>query len=193
METPVEIVFDDVESSPAVEQRIRERVRKLERFYQRITSCHVAVRKPHRHGRKGNRWDVRVEVRVPGTELVTSRKPGDVNAHEDLLVAVRDAFDAMERELKSWAAKAQGDVKTHAPPPQGKIQELEPARDFGQIAMNDGRLVYFHRNSVVDTDFDALEIGDPVEVVVRSKESDVGPQASTVRRIGGRQYVPPSG
>jgi cold shock CspA family protein len=56
--------------------------------------------------------------------------------------------------------------------------------------MTDGRLVYFHRHSVVEPAFDALEVGDPVEVVVRSKESDVGPQASTVRRIGAQRFVP---
>jgi ribosomal subunit interface protein len=190
MQTPLEIVFDDIDSSPAVEQRIRERVRRLERFYDGITSCHVALSTPHRHQRKGRIWNVRIEVRVPGTELVTSRKPGDVDAHEDLLVAIRDAFDVMERELKSWHAKVQGEVKTHVPPPQGRVQELDRDRGFGQIAMTDGRLVYFHRNSVVEPDFDALALGDPVEVVVQTKESDVGPQASTVRRIGAREFVP---
>lgn len=190
MQTPLEIVFDDVDLSPTVEQRIRERVRRLERFDDRITSCHVAVRRPHRHGRMGNRWDVHVEVRVPGTELVTSRKPGDVEAHEDLFVALRDAFDVVERELKEWHAKVAGEVKAHEAVPQGRVQELDRARGFGQIAMTDGRLVYFHRHSVVEPAFDALEVGDPVEVVVRSKESDVGPQASTVRRIGAQRFVP---
>jgi len=190
MQTPVEIVFDDIESSSAIEQRIRDRVRRLERFYGGITSCHVALSAPHRHQRKGERWNVRIEVRVPGTELVTSRKPGDVDAHEDVFVAIRDAFDVMERELKAWHAKVRGEVKTHAVPPQGRIQELDRERGFGQIAMTDGRLVYFHRNSVVDADFEALELGDPVEVVVQAKESDVGPQASTVRRIGARAFVP---
>jgi len=190
MQTPLELVFDDVESSPAVEQRVRERVGRLERFYDGITSCHVALSTPHRHQRKGRHWSVRIEVRVPGTELVTSREPGDVEAHEDLLVAIRDAFDAMERELNAWHAKIQGDVKTQVPPPQGRIRELDRQRGFGQIAMTDGRLVYFHRNSVVEPDFDALEPGDPVEVVVRAKESDLGPQASTVRRIGALEFVP---
>ncbi|MFP4126682.1 MAG: HPF/RaiA family ribosome-associated protein [Alphaproteobacteria bacterium] len=190
MQTPVEIVFDDVDASSAVEQRIRERVRRLERFYDGITSCHVALTTPHRHQRKGQLWDVRIEVRVPGAELVTSRNPGDIAAHEDLRVAIRDAFDVMERELKAWRAKVQGEVKTRAVAPQGRIQELDRERGFGQIAMTDGRLVYFHRNSVVGVDFDALAPGEPVEVVVQAKESDVGPQASTVRRIGARAFVP---
>jgi ribosomal subunit interface protein len=190
MQTPVELVFDDVEAPPVVEQRVRERVRRLERFCDGITSCHVALSTPHRHQRKGRHWSVRIEVRVPGTELVTSREPGDVEAHEDLLVAIRDAFDAMERQLEAWHAKARGEVKTHVPPPQGRIQELDRQRGFGQIAMTDGRLVYFHRNSVVEPDFDTLQPGDPVEVVVRAKESDVGPQASTVRRITAGAFVP---
>ncbi len=127
METPVELVFDGVDSSPDVEQRIRERLRRLERRFDGITSCHVAVGRPHRHRRHGERWNVRIEVRVPGTAFVTSRKPGDVAAHEDLLVAVRDAFDVIERELERWRTRRRAEAKSRRPAAPGRSEELDRA------------------------------------------------------------------
>jgi hypothetical protein len=52
------------------------------------------------------------------------------------------------------------------------------------------RLIYFHRNSVVDGSFDTLQPRDAVKLVVQTKESDIGPQASTVRRISAMAYDP---
>lgn len=189
MQTPLEIAFIDTKPSPAVEARIRERAERLERHYGGITSCHVYVAEPHRHHRKGNLYEVRIEIRVPGTELATSDRPGNVFAHEDVYVALRDAFDAIERQLEKWKHVARGDVKTHDAPLQGRVVELHPAEDYGKIATNVGGLVYFHRNSVVDGQFDALALDDPVELVVAYGESDQGPQASTVRRIGKMAFV----
>ncbi len=189
METPVEIAFRNLDPSEFVEKRVRERVDRLEQYYGRITSCHVQIEAPHKHHTKGNRYEVRVEVRVPGTELTVNNKPGNVHAHEDIYVAIRDAFDAMERQLKKWKQKANADVKSHEAPLSGRIEELQPDRDFGQVAMTDGRLVYFHRNSVVDDGFDTLSVGDTVELVIPPSEGEKGPQASTVRPIGGLKFV----
>lgn len=189
METPLEISFTNMEPSAAVEARVLEKIDRLERIYGRITSCHVFIDAPHHHHRKGNRFEVRLEVRVPGTELAVNNKPGDVNAHEDIYVAIRDAFAAMERQLKKRKQQARGDVKMHEAPLQGRVEELHPDQDYGRIAATDGRFVYFHRNSVVNGDFDKLSMGDPVELVVREKESPDGPQASTVRLIGGLEFV----
>jgi ribosome-associated translation inhibitor RaiA len=102
MQTPLEIAFVDTSPSPAVEADIRKRVAKLNRLSDAITSCHVYVAAPHQSQRKGNQYEVRIEVRVPGTELAVSSRPGNVEAHEDIHVVVRDAFDAVERQLKEW-------------------------------------------------------------------------------------------
>lgn len=102
MQTALEIAFVDTEPSPAVEANVRQHVEKLERLCDSITSCHVYVAAPHQQHRQGNQYEVRIEVRVPGTELAVSNRPGDVNAHTDVHVAVRDAFDAMKRQIKRW-------------------------------------------------------------------------------------------
>ncbi|MEZ5668543.1 MAG: ribosome-associated translation inhibitor RaiA [Alphaproteobacteria bacterium] len=189
MQTPLEIAFSNMDHSDAVEARVRERVERLERFHPGITSCHVVVQAPHKHHRKGKHYHVRIEARVPGSELVVSGKPGDMNAHEDVYVAIRDAFDAIERQLKKSRAQRGGEVKAHAAPLQGVVEALYPDQDHGEIATNDGRLIYFHRNSVLNGGFDQLGKGDTVELTVRHDESDKGPQASTVRPIGSLRFV----
>lgn len=101
-----EIRFTNMERSGAVEEAVHSRIERLEEFFDGITSCHVFVDASHLRQRKGNLFEVRIEVRLPGTELAVNNKPGDVNAHEDVHVAIRDAFDAVERKLKKWKSKS---------------------------------------------------------------------------------------
>jgi ribosomal subunit interface protein len=189
MQQPLEISFKNLDRSEVLEADIGTRVDKLEQLFDGITSCHVHIEAPHRHHRKGNRYEVRLEVRVPGTELVVANQPGDVNAHEDAHVAIRDAFNAMERQLKKWKRQIRHEPRGHAAPLQGRISELHAEDGFGAIATTDHRLVYFHANSVVGGRFEDLAEGDTVELVVRSGESPQGPQASTVRPISALDYV----
>jgi len=189
MQTPLEVHFTNMERSKAVEQAIRERTEKLEQFYGGITSCHVFVDAPHRHHRKGNRYEVRLEIRIPGKEIAVNNKPGDVNAHEDVYVAIRDAFKAMERQLKRWKRQVRGEPRGREAPLQGRIAELHSGQGYGEIATTDHRLVYFHKNSVVDGNFADLKVDDPVELVVQTGESEKGPQASTVRPIAPLRFV----
>lgn len=195
METPVEIAFRNTDQSEFVEKRVRERVGRLESIYGRMTGCHVRIEAPHRHQRRGKSYEIHIEVNVPGTALAVTNKPGNRHTHDDVYVAVRDAFDAMERQLKKWKQKqkANADVKVHEAPLAGRVEELHPEQDFGRIAMTDGRLVYFHRNSVVGDAFAELSVGDAVELVVDSEESDKGPQASTVRPVSKLRFVDRAG
>lgn len=188
MDVPLELSFNNMEPSDFVESRIRERVDRLERRYSHINSCRIAVEVPHRPHVHDNTYHVRIEVGVPGTELVVSRDPGDVNAHKDIYVAIRDAFDAMERQLEEFGRKQRRDVKHHDLPLQGRILRL--FADHGFIATTDGREIYFHRNSVVEGRFEDLKADTPVELVLVHGESPVGPQATTVKPIRPMQYVP---
>lgn len=189
MQTPLEIHFTNMERSDFVEAAVREKAAKLERFFGGITSCHVYIDAPHHHHRKGNHYQVRVELRVPGSDLAVNNKPGNVNAHEDVYVAIRDAFNAVERQLKKWKQKIGGQIKSHEGPLQGRIVEIRPDEGYGRIATNDGRLIYFHKNSVVNEAFPTLNKGVVVELVVQEGESEAGPQASTVRAIGSLKFV----
>jgi len=112
MQTPLQISFRGMEASPALEERIRERADRLDRLHDRITSCHVTVEAPHQHHHKGHVFDVRIDIRVPGAELVTHREDTHNHAHEDVYVAVRDAFDTAERRLEEHARKHTGRRET---------------------------------------------------------------------------------
>lgn len=121
MQIPLQITFRNMDPSPAVEERIRKKAAKLERFHDRIIGCTVVVEAPHRHQHKGKLYSVRVDISVPGTDVVVDRaKPAD-HAHEDVYVAIRDAFDAAVRRLEDQTRKMRGDVKTHVgrPPAAG--------------------------------------------------------------------------
>ncbi len=183
----VEIAFRNMDHSPSVEDRVRAQIDKLGQFHGHIMACRVVVEAHHRHQHKGHLYHVRVDVTVPNAELVASRDPAKHQAHEDVYVAVRDAFDAMRRQLTESARKQRGDVKHHEVPPHGRVRQIEPAADFGIIETTDGREIRFSSASVVDHDFDSLEVGDTVWFT--EVQSDDGPAASTVHVEGKRHVV----
>jgi ribosome-associated translation inhibitor RaiA len=182
MNIPLQIIFRGLDRSEAVEAKIRERAEKLETFYKRIISCRVAVELLHRHHQQGNRYHIRVDVKVPGRELIANRDPDKHHSYTDVYVAIRDAFDAMCRQLEEHARHQQGKVKSHETPGHGRISELHPESDFGNIETADGQTVYFHRNSLLEGDFDKLEVG--AEVRLDTEMGEEGPQATSVHLVG---------
>lgn len=184
MKLPLQVVFRNMDASAAVEAKIRDRVDQLEKFYQHIMSCRVAVEAHHKH-HQGNLYHVRVDLKVPDAEIVASRDPKAHQAHEDVYVAVRDAFDAVRRRLEDHVNRRRGHEKTHDTPPHGRVAEITP--DYGKIETADGRRVYFHRNSVVNDEFGKLEVGSEVRFVEVAGE--LGPQASTVHVVGKHHVV----
>jgi ribosomal subunit interface protein len=100
MQVPLEISFHQVEPSDDIDAYVRKRAAKLERFHPRIIRCRVAIEEPHRRHKNGNRFDVHLEVSVPGRNLAVVREPGDAAEHSDIYQALRDTFEAMERQLE---------------------------------------------------------------------------------------------
>jgi ribosomal subunit interface protein len=187
MQAPLEIVFHNVDRSPAVEAAVRERAAKLELFAENITSCRVTVEAPHRNHQQGNLYTVRVDLRFPGGEIIANRSPSENHAHEDVYVALRDAFKAARRQLQDRQHVRRGDVKPHEAPPHGRIATIDREHGSGRIATADGRDVYFHRNSVVNGRFEHLEPG--MEVRFSEEAGEKGPQASTVYLLGKQHAV----
>jgi ribosomal subunit interface protein len=181
MEGPLKISFRDVAPSDAIESRIRERVARLEQMYDRLIRCDVAVEAPHRRHRQGKVYRVRVHATVPGAEIVAGRDPSEHHAHEDLYVALRDAFDAVERRLEDHARRTRGAVKTHQAPPTGRVATLFADAGYGFLVTPDGREVYFHRNAVQNGGFDRLEVGSAVRFAEEAGEN--GPQATVVAAL----------
>ncbi len=113
MSIPVQITYHGLEPTEAINSRINEEVEKLQRFYDHIISMRVTVEEPHAHHHKGKLYAVRIDVSVPGREIVVSRDHHDKHQYEDLYVAIRDAFAAARRQLEDHARKQQGKVKNH--------------------------------------------------------------------------------
>jgi cold shock CspA family protein/ribosome-associated translation inhibitor RaiA len=182
MQTPPEITFKHFEPSEHVRERVDRELARLEHFHPRITSCQVVVERATKRRRVGDIYEVRIFAALPGgREIAVSRSPGDDGDHEDVLLAIRDAFQAANRQLEDVQRLQRGDVKAHNGPPHGRIARFIAEKDAGFIEDEDGREIYFHKNSVVDGDFDDLNVGD----VVRFHEEmgEKGPQASTVSPI----------
>jgi len=116
---PIQIVFHNLDPSPAIEAAIRERAEKLDRYYDGIIACRVVVESPHKHQHRGKLYAVRIGVTVPEEELLVTRDPGEDHAHEDVYVSIRDAFDAMRRQLEDYARQRRGQVKRHSMPQPG--------------------------------------------------------------------------
>jgi len=187
MKLPLQISFRDLPHSEAIEAAVRKRAARLDRFYGEIMSCRVTVEAPHRHQHKGKLYSVKVDVTVPDDEIVVSRTPDRHQSHEDVYVAVRDAFDAMTRRIEDHIRMRRGKIKAHEVPPHGRVSELYPMMDYGRIACSDGRDIYFHRNSLLNADFSDLQPGDEVRFV--EETGDQGPKASSVRLVGKHHVV----
>jgi ribosomal subunit interface protein len=178
MQVPLEISTRWIDLTPPLEAELRKRADKLERFFNRITSCRIAVERPTgNHHQEGGPFRVRVDVTVPGSELVADKE------EEELYAAVREAFDAAERQVEEWSQRRRGEVKSPVLPPEGQVIRIFPEEGFGFIAGPDGQEIYFHRNSVLEPPgFDKLEVGSRVRFA--QEQGFEGPQASTVNVVG---------
>lgn len=183
----LELSFHGMEPSETIKAKVREYVDKLQKRYSDITTWHVHVNGPVPGS---GQFKVTVEARVPGTEIAVGRKPGDINAHADALVALRDSFAALERRLKKRRRQQYGEVKVHEGKPQGQISDIFRDQGYGFVEVNDGRRVYFHKNAVIEESFEDLGVGDPVELTIATDESPRGPQATSLRRIRPMRYDP---
>lgn len=188
MNVPLKVVFRGMDPSPALEHDIRDRVAKLVRVHQKVTSCHVAVEAP---GHKGAVFEVRIDLIVPGGQIVVAREPGRNQAHEDPRVALRDAFGAAGRQLEHFRQRRRRAVKRHEMPDTATVVSLTreaPGAGYGFIETPDDLQVYFHENAVPAGAFDALAVGDEVRFVLAPDEAEEGPHASTVEAVSEARY-----
>jgi ribosomal subunit interface protein len=123
MPIPLQIDFRGMETSDAMRRNIEQRVAKLERFSSQIIGCHVTIEQSERHHQKGNRYQMHVQVQLPGQDIYVSHDPARENrTAEDAYVVLRDTFDAVRRQLEDYERVRRGDVKHHEPP----YREREP-------------------------------------------------------------------
>lgn len=179
----LQIMFRNMDPSESAEAQVRRRADELDEFSDRIVSCRVTLEAAHRRHHQGTLYQVHIDVSVPGKHVVVNRNQHDNHAHEDLHVAIRDAFDAARRQLQDQMRRLDGVTKQHDAPTTGRIVRMFP--DYAFLATDDGAEIYLHRNSVVNRGFDRLREGDRVRYVLSPDAGEKGAQASTVVPVGG--------
>jgi cold shock CspA family protein/ribosome-associated translation inhibitor RaiA len=200
------ITFRGIGPSAALEAAIRARIDKLETYYHSIMGCRVLVEFAQRHHETGNRYHVRIDLTVPGEEIVVAHDASLHATAQDVAmekatkenepdperkhayVAIREAFDVARRRLQDFARRQRGTVKAAARRPRGRVVRLFPIDEYGYIEADDGHEVYFQRSSVLKDAFNRLTVGSTVSFVEEPGEK--GPQASTVMPLHPRRRRP---
>jgi cold shock CspA family protein/ribosome-associated translation inhibitor RaiA len=198
-----QITFRGIHHSANLEAGIREHIDKLETYCPSIMGCRVLVEPAQRHHEAGNRYHVRVDLTVPGREIVVNHEaslhataqdfgveagtkaaePGPERKH--VRVAVREAFDVARRQLQDYTRRRRGIVKATAAQPRGRVARLFPDEGRGYIEAADGHELYFQKASVLNGAFDRLRVGSAVSFAEEAGEK--GPQASTVKLMHPRR------
>jgi len=187
MQTPLQITFHNLPHSKVIESAIQEAADRLEDTHDRITSCRVIVDQPHRHHKEGNLFQVRIDLKMPGAELVVKREHAGTLASGDLSLVIQDAFEEMQGQIEEFVNRRRGFVKTHEDLPHARVTQLFTEAGYGFLETLDGREVFFHQNSVLGSGFGSLDVGTEVSFVEELGEK--GPQASTVKIVGRHKHV----
>ena len=113
MDKGLQVTFRNMDHSDAVEDKVRERAKRLEKYFDHITSCRVTVEAPESGHHKRKLFHIDIELGLPGKDLVVNRHPNDKRAHENVYLAIRDAFDVAQRRLQDHARKMNGKGKSY--------------------------------------------------------------------------------
>ena len=181
MQITPEITYRDIEKTEKINSLVLEKIAKLEQFCDYINSCRVVLEKAHENPSSGSPYSVSIDITIPhGRELAVTHNPDKGKQYPSLEEVIRDAFEAARRQLVSITTEQKGDRKVH---PEQEISaiitKLFADQNYGFIKTVDtGREVYFHSNSVVNSDFNKLSVGNGVRF--KETEGEMGPQATTV-------------
>lgn len=173
------ISYHNIDHSPAVENLVRRRIKALERRDDQLTGCEVTMEAPQKRKRHGRVFQVRLNLHLPGPDVSISRESAQGSAQNDLILAVNRAFTAAEKALKKRKKKMDGiEVKHHPPVHHGEITELESELGYGWVQADDGRKVYFQRDSLTSDNWERLDKGTRLRF--REMQGDKGAYAASV-------------
>jgi hypothetical protein len=157
MKLPLQITFQNMKSSAILEEWIRAEATRLETYYKPIMACRVAIEVPHRHHKNGKPLHVRIDLTLPGKQIVIKREPvpthrprtiseGDaliklhpMPPHHDVHLVIHDAFKAAARQVHDFAHCRRGNVKTHKRSHEAMVRGILPEQGYGFLEAEDGR------------------------------------------------------
>ena len=107
MDTAIEVHFHGIEKSEAIEKKVREKVTKLAKHFGAMTRCRVVLEAPHRSPEKPKNFQIKIEISLPRRRPIVVRHEREgSHAHEELPLAIRDAFEAALRRLDDLGCKS---------------------------------------------------------------------------------------
>ena len=201
---PVQVTFRNMDKRAGLDDCVQKEAARLERFYNRISSCRVMVERPQKAA-SSKLFHVRIDLGVPNAELVVKhfpslhgalqdtqdtksrREAASVLARKTPKRAIHEAFEEMARRLQDYARRQNGSVKVKQRTQDATVKEIFPAEGYGFLETSDGREVYFHQASVLDGHFAQLRSG--ARVSFDEEMGDKGPQATTVKAIHPRKQT----
>lgn len=183
METAPRVDFQGMEPSSAFRDDIMRRIKRLEDRFGRLTACRVDVRAPSGRHHTGGPYEIHIYLSLPdGREVAVKRAPPQDERFQRFEFALHDAFQRAERQLQEEVERMRGEVKRRAEPTTEVIRRLMREDGYGFLEGEDGREIYFHRNSIVEHGFDNLQTG--ARVSFSEEEGEEGPQATHVKPLG---------
>jgi hypothetical protein len=137
MKRPLQITFRNMAVAPVLEQETAARSRWLETFHPDIIGCRVLFEVPHRHRAAGRPVHIRIELSVPGDDIIVRHRPTQAlvlrdltpaarpdappNPHKDVIAALHDAFDMARRRLEDRVRRERG----HDGAPRSRSAHIE--------------------------------------------------------------------
>ncbi len=183
MQTPVEIDFQGLKGNERLRGCVSKNIAALEQRFGRITACRIVVRAPSERHRTGGVCEVTIRLTLPqGREVDIGRSEKADDRYADPVMALNDAFKRARRRLQDHARRMRGEVKSHDGPPVATVKRFDEAGGFGFLETQDGREIYFHRNSLLNGG--ARKVAPGTRVTFFEEMGEKGPQASTVRVLG---------
>ena len=113
MKLPLQITYRNIEATPSLDEHIRAKAEKLSKHFPHITNCQVVFECAHNHQHKGKLYHTSIDITVPGKEIAVSKESHDKHEHENAYVTIRDAFEAVRRQLEEHSQRMKKQVKQH--------------------------------------------------------------------------------
>jgi ribosomal subunit interface protein len=176
---PLDLTIREIPNSLVVENKIREKADKLSHYCDKVEFCKVVLGMTQKQHHQGKLYNAHIEVGVPGKVLVATHKK-----NEDIYVAIRDAFDAMNRQVKRYVANQHGNIRKHDAPLFGHL--ARKFDDYGFIETPEGIEYYFHASNVLHLGFEKMVVGQLVTFLDnKGMENNAGFQACHVAVLEG--------
>jgi ribosome-associated translation inhibitor RaiA len=121
MQVPLQIKFRHMERSAIIEDRVRERCHKLQRFAEYVIRCRVIIDAPHKQQGKTGLYQATIEITLLDEQTGGSYHAEQQHAHQNVDVAIREVFDAAQHQLENYVRQQRAYMKKQVSKPHSRI------------------------------------------------------------------------